>query len=265
MCVTTAEAQLKETIIGVWEIDHPSKGYRHVLAYQNSPLNLSTAGNCMLLHIPTSEALTPDCMLDTSQSPDFLKEMKKQLVPTPRSFSPKKEENYVLEMGIYHIALLNRIEDSTLEEVLQSIPKEKRPRIAPGFLNFYNDHFPGLPLVLCCFDSRERVHASPIMLHYTPLYPEYFFFPTLESHGTIPHFEEEVQFHQIIMAGTQQEVKGLPLFQYKKQDTELSSFFPKHGRGMQLDKYGPKGDVVIPRKQLLEEAQLKPLFSQGIS
>lgn len=265
MCVTTANARLTETIIGVWEIEHPVKGYRHVLAYQNSPQNLGEAGNCMLLHIPTREVLRPDCVVDTTSCPDFLKLMKKQLSPVARAFSGGKEENYLVRMGIYHIALLNQIEKNTLTEVLAQIPETKRPDIAPDFLSFYQDYFPGLPLVLCCFDNRESVLASPIMLHYAPMYPDYFIFPTLESHGKIPDFEEEVKFHQTIIAGTQQNLAKLPPFDYEGEQTSLSSFFPKCGKGIQLKDHYRNGDVCIPREKLFKEGILQPLFSQGIS
>ena len=125
MCVTSATAHLNNTVVGGWDIQHPTYGYRHVLAYQNAPKNLASGANCMLLHIPTTTDLVPSDLVDTSSYPELLYDIVKTLIPPPpentRSLgvSPK---NHVIEMGVYHVALLNDLSSTALKGVLNQIP-----------------------------------------------------------------------------------------------------------------------------------------------
>ncbi len=256
MCVTTANAKLSDTIIGVWEIDHPQKGYRHVMAYQNVAQNLSDEVNCMVLHIPTSEAINPECFIDASIHPDFLKHMKERAVPRPRSFSKVPAQNYMLEMGVYHIAILNQLDTASLQKALDDFPKEKRPNISVEFLEFYREEYEGIPLVLCCFNTKDQAKTCPIMLHYAPLFPDYFMFPTLESHGSIPDFDVDVKYHQDIIAGTNIKVPGLVPFDFGNIDPQFSSFLPKYGIGEKLYREMPNGDVYVDIKRLKKWGQL---------
>ena len=105
MCITALDAFLADTYVGVWDIDHPTLGYRHVLAYQNTPKNLANTPNCMLLHVPTQTPLTPDCLLDTTNDPGFLEQMAESILPPLPNAARgigSSSPNYVVEMGIYH-------------------------------------------------------------------------------------------------------------------------------------------------------------------
>lgn len=203
MCVTSASATLESTIVGAWEIEHPSYGYRHVMAYQNVPTNLADTPNCMLLHLPAAEPLLPEYLLDTSECPLLLVQMANSIVS--RSFTPMSapQKVYVVEMGIYHVVLLNEKTPEALKEALMQVPLEKRPAISTELLQFYATHFPEYPIVLACFNNRDSKQASPIMLHFKPIDPKHLFYNLLEGHdGTAPDLNRLVKRHQTIIAGS---------------------------------------------------------------
>lgn len=204
MCVTSAAANLNSTYVGAWEIDHPTYGYRHVMAYQNAPQNLAEGANCMLLHLPAAEPLLPEYLLDTADCPSLLKQMAASIMS--RSLSTRDivpQQVYVVEMGIYHVVLLNEKTPEAMEMALAQVPTEKRPPIAPELLQFYSTHFPDFPIVLACFNNRESKQASPIMLHFKPSDPSHLFFNLLEGHdGRPPQLNQLVERHQVIIAGS---------------------------------------------------------------
>ena len=204
MCVTSAAATLNSTYVGAWEIEHPVYGYRHVMAYQNAPQNLAEGANCMLLHLPAAEPLLPEYLLDTADCPNLLKQMAASKTSREATLgSAVAQQVYVVEMGIYHVVLLNEKTPAALEQALTQVPAEKRPAIAPELLQFYSTHFPDYPIVLACFNNRESKQASPIVVHYKPNDPGHLFFNLLEGHdGGPPQLNQLVERHQVIIAGS---------------------------------------------------------------
>lgn len=211
MCVTTDFASLTETVIGAWEIEHPKHGYRHVLAYQNSPQNLSPMPNCMLLHIPAAKDILPEHIIDTSAEQDrhFLKEVAGQIknqgsrgvgLEYGAASRGMDSVNYVTQMGIYHIAILNY--PKSYGQALAGIPADKRPNIPQEFIDFYTENYDRYRLVLCCFNNRDAAEASPIMLHYAPLYPGTLMLPIIEGHGDLPLLGTPINGERIVMFGS---------------------------------------------------------------
>lgn len=252
MCITALKANLVNTYIGVWDIHHPTFGYRHVLAYQNTPKNLSATPNCMLLHIPTKQALEARDLLDTSNDPEFLEQMAHSALPPNLSVVRGVESagpNFVLEMGIYHVALLNQVDYDSWLEVRSLIPASKQPMIQEGFFEFYAKHFPSFALVVCCFNTRDAKKASPIMVHYAPQFPDVFHFPTIDSHGAIPRLDAVQAFHQIIITGSQQlksPGNGFKSFDLSTVSEELRPFIPKIGAALDLNQTkGPNLDLLL--------------------
>ena len=132
MCITSAAATLSSTYVGAWEIEHPTYGYRHVMAYQNAPQNLSEGANCMLLHLPAAEPLLPEYLLNTADCPNLLRQMAASKTSREASRSLAiPQQVYVVEMGIYHVVLLNEKTPAALEMALAQVPAEKRPQIEP--------------------------------------------------------------------------------------------------------------------------------------
>jgi hypothetical protein len=208
MCITSSIAELHNTIIGSWDIQHPTYGYRHVLAYQNEPVNLAAGANCMFLHVPTANPLIPNQLVDTSKSPRLLAQLLADLKPKPkpkectRSLSGGAEQNHIVKMGVYHVALLNDLSETAALETLSQIPEDKRPVIAPHFFEFYAKTFPKYRLVLACFNNTDLKTASAILVHYVPLFPKKLFFPLLEAHdGGLPRLGEYMLGYRILIFG----------------------------------------------------------------
>ena len=245
MCVTTLEARLSKTRIGVWDVMHPEYGYRHVVAYQNSVQNLSDGANCMLLHIPSKTALSPDCMINTENDVELLVEMEYSVFGRPRGFGGK---NHIVEMGVYHIALLNDFSENVIESTLQLIPEQKRPELSKEILDFYNQTFPGFPLALCCFNNKDAKKASPILLHYDPKYPDTFMFNTLDSHGGVPDLNEPVLFHQTIITGSyklNKAASGYSEFNYQYVSQGPLPWLPRFGTAFKVNTLLPNRDLLI--------------------
>jgi len=121
MCVCILPARLTKTIVGNWEIKHPKYGYQHVLGYQNVPYNLSDEPNCMLLHVPAKNKILPEHILDTSGDAMYvLNRMTSSLGFCKRVWFWQRGGgigltsvgNYVHEMGAYHIAILNNLDEA---------------------------------------------------------------------------------------------------------------------------------------------------------
>jgi hypothetical protein len=251
MCITTLTAELHSTLIGVWDINHPQHGYRHVLAYQNVPINQSNSANCMLLHIPSAEALTPDDILNTEDSPNFLREtinkilVKKQEEEFDGMTRGLREQpqNYITQMGVYHIAILNNVKDA--QQTLNQIPSEKRPVIEQKFFDFFEEKFPNFPLLLCCFNNQDALEASPIMVHFSPIRKDVFQANMLESHGDLPELGSPYNAHQILLYGSQKKeaAKGdVREIDWTAAPEDLQEYLPKYGqvedfRRMPIDNY----------------------------
>lgn len=233
MCVTSSTAYLNNTVVGGWDIQHPTFGYRHVLAYQNAPKNLALGANCMLLHIPTTADLVPSDLVDTSACPKLLYDIVKTLKPLPAENTRSigiSPQNHIIEMGVYHVALLNDLSIIAFEAVLNQIPVSKRPTIAPALLAFYIEQFPNYRLVLACFDNRSLKTASAIMLHYEPMFPRKIFFPLLEGHdGNVPRIGQNIRRHQQIIYGSMSQFDStfIPL-SIPQVPEALIPFLPKY-------------------------------------
>jgi len=80
MCVAAALAHFSETILYHGRCRHPDHGDVHVLGYQNVAANHASGPNAMLLHLP-GMGMTQDNFVDTSGSPDILRDMTAALTP----------------------------------------------------------------------------------------------------------------------------------------------------------------------------------------
>lgn len=258
MCVTSSNSETYDTVIGAWEINHPKQGYIHVYSYKNTPQNLSDVPNCMLLPIPSKGHLSPENILDTSKDPNLLDIYKKTVMPNNRSGSKSLSNgsplNFVFEMGVYHISILNNLSLKGLNRCLELIPEEKRPEISPELFNFYIENYPDHKLILACFNNSEAKIASPIMLYYNPLFPDAFVMNCVEGHGEVPDINIKQTFHQDVMFGTDQ--IDLPGYLLEKEVTpvihlkdrfhpHLRDYLPNYMLGMSLSGHRSKNRDLI--------------------
>lgn len=255
MCISSAEAELLSTIIGVWDIDHPEYGYRHVLAYQNAPRNLAEGPNSMILAIPTNQAIKPEQILDTENDKTFLVEMAKLVAPLKVFSRSQIRSNTVTEMGIYHIAILNDLSFPSVQACLSQIPEEKRPEIASELITFYQETYPGFPLLICCFNNEHAEEASPIMVHFDPAYPDTFMYNTVEAHGHVPELGEPVLFHQRIIIGSykiKEAFGDYQAFDHSTVSPALQPFLPQFGQGDHVTVDLPNFDIIVDNTTLGE-------------
>ena len=263
MCITSSRSILDNTFIGVWDIEHKLYGYRHVLAYQNRVKNLDATPNCMLLHIPSAQEIKPDWIVNTTANQNFLTELYNITDPPVENdgmdwmSSGTRRTNYVVENGVYHIAILNDVSKSAVEDTLKHIPKSKLPKLNDDLIEFFAKRFPRFPLLLCCFNNQNSKQASPILVHYPPIYPTRLMANTIESHGGLPNIDEKVSYHQKLIFGTQLEnasSKVNNIYQVVPQDfnIELNSFLPKHVLGIDLKSHfiGLNRDISISLKEV---------------
>ena len=216
MCITSSNSILDNTYIGVWDINHVDYGYRHVLTYQNRVENTADESNCMLLHIPSKEPILPEWIVDTAEAVNFLSDLYSLVDPPVLSRGhwmggSSEPENYIVEMGVYHIAILNVLTEAALSKALAQIPAKKRPHISEELINFFKSKFKGFPLLLCCFNNKEALKASPIMVHFPPLHSNKLMAPTIDAHGHIPDTDSKTTFHQKIIFGSSQKQEDFKL------------------------------------------------------
>ena len=259
MCITTQASELPETYVGAWDIDHPQYGYRHVLAYQNVPVNLSAQPNCMLLHIPSAQPLQAEDLLDTSDCPWLLKQMAES-GRKERSRALFAPANHIFEMGVYHIAMLNDVRMDAVQASLQQIPEHKRPNISIDFIQFFASYFPGFPLLLCCFNNQESQKASPIIVHYAPKRPDVFQLNLLDGHGHLPDIRAHLHFHRTLVVGsykinhTSEEARP---FDLSKVPKHLLPFLPQYGFTEDLHTHLPNADLLISVDDVVNSRRAK--------
>jgi hypothetical protein len=214
-----------------------------VLAYQNRVQNLVQGANCMLLPIQSAAAILPEWLLDMSTEPNFLTDLYDIIDPVLPNRGDwmdggNERENYIVKLGVYHIAILNTVNKEALEQVLQQIPKNKRPALSTGLLDFFINTYPDFPLLLCCFENKDALQAAPIVLHYPPKFPDKLMVNALESHSGIPVVGKMVDYHQKIIFGSYKEAEETtaPLYRAIPLDfcSEFSEFMPKRAFGIDL-------------------------------
>lgn len=266
MCITSSRSLLDNTYLGAWDIQHPHYGYRHVLAYQNRVQNLEEGPNCMLLPIQSAQALEPAWLVDTSACPNFLTELYDVLDPPPSIEEDgyawmsvgDDRVNYVVEQGVYHIAILNNLTSTALEETLAQIPTEKLPFISKELLGFFENHYKDFPLLLCCFNNKEAQQAAPILVHYPPMYPQKLMLNTLDSHGGIPRIDKMTGFHQKMVVGSYKNEQEEPQQPYQKITfnvyPQLQEFLPNYAFAVDLlyQFNAPNNDLLFSVEDLQE-------------
>lgn len=258
MCITSSRALLDNTYIGAWDIELPKLGYRHVLAYQNRVKNSAEGPNCMLLHIPSKKNIEPEWLIDSSVYPTFLTDLYSHIDPINTSemwmsCSPEPK-NHVVEQGVYHIAILNDLDENSIADTLKLIPKHKLPSIKPELIHFFRKNFPEFPLLLCCFDNKEAQFAAPILVHFPPLFPDTLMFNTIDAHGSVPNVDQKIDFHQKIIFGTYKKQSKKDAVYVKMIPDELVQYITKNPLAAYLPNYIAaidfKGRKAVPNKDV---------------
>ena len=252
MCVSVAPAEFSGTILYVGRREHPDFGPIEVLGYQNTAVNLTTGPNAMLLHLPAL-AMTRANFLDTTSSPDVLRDLVDALSPASRGTAaygavaagpPPAVE--VFDHDVYTVVLAADPRD--IPAALDRVPEHKRPRLRPELFTFYAEVFPDYPVALCCFDNADARRAAPLLMWYRPVYLDRLIAPALDCHtGEAPEPNGWVRPDHWVVFGIDDVPGewGSPVT-YRQPPGPLAAFLPERVIGRAVQE-GPvrNGDFVL--------------------
>ncbi|MCP4441824.1 MAG: hypothetical protein GY810_23200 [Aureispira sp.] len=174
--------------------------------------------------------------------------------------------NYIHEMGVYHIAILNNLDKA--QETLEQVPKEKRPNIPQDYINFYKEQFPDYPLLICCFSSRDIEEVSPIIVHYTPQKPNEFRLPNIEGHGELPVLGESFEGERTFFVGSSFDKtiygkENISDYGVNNKCPHLLPFMPKYGGLVTVEPTELKNlDIVVSKKK--NESKWRLFFNKNM-
>lgn len=251
MCVSAAPAEFSGTILYVGRHQHPQHGQVEVLGYQNTAVNRANGPNAMLLHLPAA-GMTRENFLDTTGTPDLLRDLVDALRPVSRGAQPAGYGAVaagpveVFDHGVYTVVLASDPRD--IPAALHRVPENKRPPLAPELFEFYADTFPLYPVALCCFDNADARRAGPLLMWYRPIYTGRLTAPALDCHsGAAPDPQAWVRpDHWVVVGlGDAPGEWGVPV-RYRRDPGPLARFVPRRVIGQEIA-YGHlrNGDFAI--------------------
>ena len=294
MCVTFEPAELSNTILYIGEVEHPEHGLIHVLGYQNSVKNLATGPNCMILHFPSAEPLGSANALDCSEAIHILEDIQAAAIPAVMALGSDDEsfgsvdfdEVQVFDVGSYSVAL--SATPSKIPDALGEIPREKRPQLNREIFDWYQEHFAGYSVALCCFEVAQESKSEPLLWWYKPSNPEELHAPAIDAHdGAPPVLGAQVAVdHTLVVSVPEWKVdmaepepfpvtddpQIAPLEHYSAASpvhysrvvpTHLTPFLPKVVAGNQYQQEMINGDFVIDRKELTALNLFEKTVRQG--
>jgi hypothetical protein len=258
MCVSVAKARLTGTTVFLGETDHRDLGLVNVLGYQNTVVNLASGPNAMILHFPTSELMTQENILDTSECRNILKDMVEAIQPSQSrakslSFDAVRlTRPVVFNHDIYSVVLANDPRD--VLSVLDQVPSNKRPPLNSELFDFYADRFRSSrpwPVAVCCFDNKEAKKAAPLLWYYQPFYKDLFFVPALDAHdGGLPT-EEAVEVDHHVIFGSPRLQYGSPVSYRDQVPSRVREFLPDRVIGKHFSGRQPNGDFVGSKQKII--------------
>ena len=183
MCVSMNESEMSKTIVYAAPAMLGGKVV-HVLGYQNQAR--SEGPNAMVLPFPTAAKMGPNNMVDMTECPGLLTDLRAITTPMARggarSFSGSRGLVQVFALGSYHVVLAEDARD--IAGALKRVPGEKRPTAKPGFFDAYYDLYPGQPVAVCCWAGN--VAPEPLLWWFEPTDPDTLFFPGVDAHDGEP-------------------------------------------------------------------------------
>jgi len=266
MCVAAAPAHFSETILYHGRCHHRDHGDVHVLGYQNVAANHASGPNAMLLHLP-GVGMTQDCFVDTSGSPDILRNMTAALTPPlsrgagavpggPATAGAPAVE--IFEHDIYTVVLAANA--TLIPEALSLVPEHRRVPANRPLFDFYARMYPDHAVALCCFDNRDAARSDPLLLWYTPRYPDRYELPAIDCHtGEIPDIGGPARVDHWVILGTDEEPAPQDgTWRTARMDwseevrrSPAGPFLPAAITGRTYTGIHPNGDFMISRADVL--------------
>ncbi|QKV96765.1 hypothetical protein HUT19_37925 [Streptomyces sp. NA02950] len=260
MCISMAPATFSGTTVYAGRRHHPEHGVIHVLGYQNTPVNLATGPNAMLLHLPALP-MTRKNFLSAGRADDILKRMVDAVRPIPVSAPPTMEwmgasRSPRVEVFDHDVFTVLLARDATaIPDALQQVAPHKRPRLDPRLLEFYADRYPCHTIAVCCFDNADAQRAKPLLMWYEPLEPDQLTLPALDCHtGGPPDLDAEVPVDHWVLFSSDEAPEGWgePVDYPADVRHELREFLPDTVMGAYYGQDAlPNGDFTLAHDDLL--------------
>ncbi|WP_026120283.1 hypothetical protein [Nocardiopsis potens] len=259
MCISAAPAEFSGTTLYAGRLHHPEHGLVHMLGYQNSAVNLASGPNAMLLHIP-ARSMGRRNFISAGRHQDLLSRMVEAVKPRAVGAAamdwmggPQARSGVeVFEHDVYTVLLTGNA--ALIPAELHRVPAHKRPRIDPGLLEFYAEHYPEHTFAVCCFDNAQARRAKPLLLWYEPHDPDLLTAPALDAHtGGPPALDERVPVDHWTIFGTDEAPDGWgrPVEYPAMLRQRLRAFLPAEVIGERHTGALPNGDFALSHADLL--------------
>lgn len=255
MCVSMAAANFVGTKICLNLTTHPETGEQiHVLLYQNSAVSMA-GPNAMLIHLPGYD-MGRENFVDMTTCPHVLDDMVKAVTPTTRggSFGTLSVSKHVdvFDVGTYTVVLAQDARD--IPEALHRVPTERRPAIRPDLCQFYNQHFHGWPVALCCFNNNQLQPTEPVMIWYKPrAFENVFRLPAIDCHtGAVPDLSALVDVDHWIFLAKAEMSGGTPVSYRDNLTPTMQHMLPRRVYGKHFGGVMPNGDFSFRQPEAIQ-------------
>ncbi len=195
-------------------------------------------------------------LLDTEGTPNLLTDIRRALQPTMgrtlRRNGAKSlgaDTVIVQKLGIYTLVLASRA--SLIPNAVNSPavePRKRPPTNQDGFDALEEGY--DCPVVVACFDNREKGRALPIAYAYEARFPKHFLLYTLDGHdGKRPDLNAYVEMDHVLFASSyrMQAGKGTQINYRNAIPADLEQYVPRQVLGQVV----PKGTKVLNGDVLL--------------
>jgi hypothetical protein len=256
MCITVWPAKLGGTLLYAGEGDFGGKRV-HVLAYQNKAA--SEGPNAMILPIPSAAPLDERNAIDTRQFREFLEIIQQANEKIPpelvgaRCRPDEPPPAKVFDVGSYTVVMAAGA--AAISAALDQVPAEKRPPDNNAMFAAFEEHYPGWPLAVCCWNGE--IEAEPLLWWYEPLDPDWIFAPALDAHdGGPPKLDADVEVEHYLAFGASKYSLGNRLGYFSRRDVPeaVLGLLPWSVHGTRVEGKMPNGDFWVPAASLARPA-----------
>ncbi|QQR79317.1 MAG: hypothetical protein IPJ69_07985 [Deltaproteobacteria bacterium] len=253
MCIVSAPAKLTGTLIAAGIAERGD----HYLVYQNQAEISSDASAAMLLAIPSTGPLSRENFIDFSKSPQVLVDSWPRFEVARRN-STRATGHGVKAVdfysGNYRIFAAQSLSD--IQEALRGTEYAQKIKISEAMADFFHTSYPGWSLALCCFNNRELQLMDPIGIIYDSLFPDHIYIPGVDAHdGNPPQLDTYVARDHRLMIGAFDMTQGVEM--------TLPGIGSIRSLGVKLKNFGPNGDFVVPKADLLAASRSRVLPSRA--
>jgi len=247
--MTAATANLSGTHLYAGEGTYKGRDV-HVIAYQNEAS--SSGPNAMIIPFPTSEAMGPENIIDTSMFPTFLKSITEPLQQRTRSAlnsTKSVHKGYqVFDVGSYTVVLATQI--SSVTEALAEVSLNRRPTVSASFIEGFAALYPDWPVALCCWNGD--IKPEPLLWWYIPRDFSQIFAPSMDAHdGGPPKLNTDVLVdHWVAFGSTKVPMGARVYYNHTVFPENVRGLLPTQIKGRHIQRIMPNEDFYVSRESL---------------